>query len=265
MIKRCLHCGQQFKVIGKFREKTAKYCSRLCKAQNAKITSGSIRTCLVCKKEFYAKGNPQSSGVYCSIKCSAKSKKVGKTIECIVCKKKVYKCRVHLNNHKDNFCGMKCANKYQGRNKVSCVCRICRKNFKCSKSQIRLYCSWECRIKDKEHIMTNAIKGNLIQQNKKGLNKLELKGRQILQDLKVDFKEQVLMFNKFLVDVLVEKQKLIIQWDGVYWHTKPKRIELDKSQDSYMKKCGYKVIRVTDEDIKNNLNQVYDNLRRAIQ
>jgi len=26
--------------------------------------------------------------------------------------------------------------------------------------------------------------------------------------------------------------------------------QLDKSQDAYMKKCGYKVIRITDQQIK---------------
>ena len=92
-----------------------------------------------------------------------------------------------------------------------------------------LYCSWDCRIKDKEHIFNNSVKGNLANQNKKGLNKLELAGQKILKEIGVDFQEQVLMFNKFLVDVLIPNKNVIIQWDGEYWHTKPKRVLLDLS------------------------------------
>ena len=64
---------------------------------------------------------------------------------------------------------------------------------------------------------------------------------------------------------LSKNKKIIIQWDGEYWHKKPRRKQLDKSQDAYMKKCGYKVIRITDQQIKNNINKVYANIKRAIQ
>jgi len=209
---------------------------------------------------------------YCSLECWRKSKrpqrKTGKTIICEWCSKKVYKQKVHLK-HKHHFCSLKCANKYQTRNKIKFICKICGGKFEWSKSRIKnnnpLYCSWKCRLEDKEHIFKNAIKGNLIQQNKKGLNKLELTGQNILKDIGVKFNEQVLMFNKFLVDVLIPEKNIVIQWDGYYWHTKPKRIKLDKSQDAYLTKCGYKVLRITDQDIKNNKEQIYANITRAIQ
>jgi very-short-patch-repair endonuclease len=57
---------------------------------------------------------------------------------------------------------------------------------------------------------------------------------------------------------------LVIQWDGIYWHTKPKRKRLDESQDAYLKKCGYRVLRITDLQIKEDINLVYDNIRKAI-
>ena len=94
---------------------------------------------------------------------------------------------------------------------------------------------------------------------------MELTGQNILKDIGVKFNEQVLMFNKFLVDVLIPEKNIVIQWDGYYWHTKPKRIKLDKSQDAYLTKCGYKVLRITDQDIKNNKEQIYANITRAIQ
>ena len=123
----------------------------------------------------------------------------------------------------------------------------------------------KCRNNDKEHMINCGIQSTLVQQKKRGLNKLELRGREILEDLDIEFNEQVLMFEKFLVDVLLKNKKIIIQWDGEYWHKKPRRKQLDKSQDAYMKKCGYKVIRITDQQIKNNINKVYANIKRAIQ
>ena len=87
----------------------------------------------------------------------------------------------------------------------------------------------------------------------------------ILENIGVRFNEQVLMFGKFLVDVLLKDKKIIIQWDGEYWHNKPKRKKLDKSQDAYLSKCGYIVLRITDKQIKNNIKGIYANIKRAIQ
>jgi len=44
-------------------------------------------------------------------------------------------------------------------------------------------------------------------------------------------------------------------WDGEYWHKKPRRKQLDKSQDAYMKKCGYKVIRIKEEQLIKKLKE----------
>lgn len=227
--------------------------------------------CIGCGKEVGLR-RPKNKTNYCSLSCYRKSKrpnrKTGKAIKCQYCGKEAYKPLSQLKG-KNHFCSTNCANQYQGRNKIKFICKICGEKFYWSKSRTKqanpLYCSWECRVQDKEHIFKNAIKGNVIQQNKKGLNNLELAGRKILKDIGVDFQEQVLMFNRFLVDVLIPNKNFIIQWDGEYWHTKPKRTTLDKSQDAYLKKCGYKVLRIADTQIKNNLKEVYANITRAIQ
>ena len=226
--------------------------------------------CIGCGKEVEAR-RPENKTNYCSLDCyrngTRPNNKTGKIIKCGNCGKEKY---IPLSQIKDiNFCSKDCANKYQGRNKIKFICKICGDRFYWSKSRTTqanpLYCSWDCRIKDKEHIFNNSVKGNLANQNKKGLNKLELAGQKILKEIGVDFQEQVLMFNKFLVDVLIPNKNVIIQWDGEYWHTKPKRVLLDKSQDAYLKKCGYKVLRITDKEIKNNIKQVYANITRTIQ
>lgn len=257
----CKYCKKEFQRKGR---RIPVFCSRKCKAEYAKKMSGSTRICLVCKNEFYVKGNPRNRGIYCSRKCAATGRIKGKIIKCGYCGKEVYKYRVHLRNHKDHFCSRVCANRYQARKKKKMICKICRKKVDLSKSSTRLYCTWECRLKDKESIRRNAIKGNLVQQKKKGLNKLELAGRKILRDLKIEFNEQILMFDKFLVDILLKNRRIIIQWDGNYWHSNPKRVRLDKSQDAYFKKCGYKVLRFWETDIKKNKENVIADIKKAI-
>lgn len=227
--------------------------------------------CIGCGKEVEAR-RPKNKTKYCSLSCYRNgirpNNKTGKIIACKNCGKEVYKPLSQLKS-KNHFCSKDCANKYQAKDKIKFICKICGEKFSLSKSKVEqsnpTYCSWECRIKDKEHIFKNAIKGNVAQQNKKGLNKLELAGQKILKEIGVEFQEQVLMFNKFLVDVLIPSKNIIIQWDGEYWHTKPKRVLLDKSQDAYFKKCGYKVLRITDKEIKNNIKEVYANITRTIQ
>lgn len=226
--------------------------------------------CIGCSKEIEIRRNPRYIK-YCSLKCYRNGNRVncktGKIIECVMCGKATYKPKGQLK--KANFCSTKCANEHQSRNKVEFICKICGKKFKWSKSRLTqanpTYCCMDCRNKDKEHLINCGLTSTIRQQNKKGLNKLELSGRKILKEIGAEFNEQVLMFNKFLVDVLIKDKPIIIQWDGEYWHNKPKRKKLDISQDAYMTKCGYKVLRITDKEIKNNLKEVYANITRTIQ
>lgn len=114
------------------------------------------------------------------------------------------------------------------------------------------------------------MNANLSQQRKQGLNKLETKGSLILNSLGISHKTQVPMFDKFVVDVYVEDEMVVVQWDGEYWHTLPKRQKLDKAQDAYLAKCGIKVLRITDRQLnKENIiastkliKSFFDSLKR---
>lgn len=287
---KCKNCGISF-YISKCHIGRRKYCSKQCMHEWIRRNSGSIRLCKTCGKKFYKKGNPlkTKTGIYCSRKCFIKTKKTGKLIKCKTCDKEVYKQACFLKKNKNLFCNIKCAQKYQKRNQIEFICKICKNKFKLSKSRVQqreqdknevLYCSWECRLKDKEHMKLNSIRGNLAQFYKRGLNKLELEGRNILinlgLELNKDFKEQVLIKNKFLVDIYIKNKNLIIQWDGDYWHGNPnlynifskhqiKRKGNDKGQNKYLEKCGYKILRFWEFDIKNNKGVVIENIKRAIQ
>lgn len=274
--KTCAQCGKPFSVYPA-RAKSV-FCSRKCVMLFRKEHSGSMRTCPVCNKTFYAKGNPKGRGVYCSKACSATRRKTGKNITCAQCGKDVYKQDIFLQKHKHWFCSPDCANEYQGKNRHKFVCKICNKDFTWSPSRITqanpTYCSMECRNQDKDRLLENSLKGNYAQAHKNGLNKLELAGKAILDELKIGYQEQAPMFKKFLVDVLIEDSKLVIQWDGNYWHCHPdyvpfserqtRRAKLDKSQDAYLKKAGYRVLRIWESDVKTRPGWVKEEIMKWI-
>jgi len=148
-------------------------------------------------------------------------------------------------------------NKYKGE---YIGCKICNKRFWASPSDIkggRKYCSSKCQYGDKESLRKQGIASTLKQLNKKGLNKLELMGSRILRNIGIEFQEQVLMFDKFLVDIVIPSKKLIIQWDGEYWHSKKENRDRDNSSDIYLRKCGYHVLRITDKEIEKDIEGVY--------
>lgn len=228
-------------------------------------------------------GNFSSSRKYCSRKCwdtkrPTRIKRHIKTKKCKWCKTPF-----DTKEKSQVFCSPNCVNEWQSRNKIKYICQTCNTEFGLSKSlaESRVYdikfCSIKCRNKDLEW-QTAHIKANLKQQNNKGLNKLEKIGNEILNQLNVDYQYQVLLFDKFLVDVLIPEKNIVVQWDGDYWHGHPtklkngipdkrqaKRMNLDKSQDIYMKKSGYTVLRFWESEIKTNKNKVYETITRAIQ
>jgi very-short-patch-repair endonuclease len=220
------------------------------------------------KNESWNTYNKKTQHLACWRKWSRPSRLTGKIIKCEHCWKEVYKNKSSLEKSDNLFCSLKCANKYQWRNKDKYTCKICWKYFEWSPSRKKdhapKYCWIECRNKCEVWKLNSVIKWNLIQQNMKWPNKLELAGRKILQDLWIEFEEQVLMFEKFCVDVYVKSKNTVIQRDWIYRHSKPKRKQLDKSQDAYMKKCWVKVLRFTDNDIYNLTDDVYENIKRTI-
>jgi very-short-patch-repair endonuclease len=134
----------------------------------------------------------------------------------------------------------------------------------------------KCRTVCPEWKRNAAIAGNIKQCNNKSANRLEVAGSEILRSIGIEFQEQVLIENKFLVDAFIPEYKIVIQWDGDYWHgfkvtngeldhRQTKRMALDKSQDAYMKKCGYTVLRFWEHEVHNDTSKVYANIKRAIQ
>lgn len=260
----CLNCNESYSV---YKNRESKFCSRKCQGEYSKKTSGSIRKCIVCGEDFYAKGNPKNRKI-CSRKCRDELKKSGKLIKCDYCGEEIYKPLGSIKRSKHLFCGNECANKFQKCVKIKFTCELCNNEFEKYPSEIKnaellgkkiRFCSTECRDNDPRRF-ERMIKMNLEQNKNKEPTKLEKRGRELLLNITSEFIEQHLINNKICVDVYIPESNLIIEWWGDYWHgyntinpekRQKRRMDLDISQRKYLEKCGYKVLTFWEHEVYN--------------
>lgn len=218
---------------------------------------------------------------YCSKKCydggERPERRTGKNVPCPVCGVLTYKAKSRCSTGKNFFCSRQHFLEWWGSGKDVFACKICNKEFKWSPSRKLnnnvTYCSLACRDKDPER-KKMLLEMNSKQQQLK-ITSIEKIGYQILDDLGVDYVRQFVVNDKFCVDAFVPLCHTIIQFDGDYWHANPlkfkksdsrqaKRVRLDNSQDRYMNKCGYTVIRIWESTIKKEPGKVKDLLREML-
>lgn len=196
-------------------------------------------------------------------------------VSCLVCNQSVY-----MNAHRikagAKFCSREHANIHQGRKKLSYTCKVCGKSFLKSPSFEKFgkvtYCSQKCYHADPETTARLIANNHKLQEGKR--TKLETAGYGLLDSLEVSYIPQRLIANKFCVDALVN-DSLIIQFDGDYWHGNPslytnpdarqlRRMRLDKSQDAYLRKCGFTIIRIWESEIRESVSRVKERIISAI-
>ena len=86
---------------------------------------------------------------------------------------------------------------------------------------------------------------------------LELKVLKILKVLKVNYVMQFKIYSKKLkknkyYDFYLLDFKTLIEVDGSYWHTSKKALQNDKLKTKLAKKNGFKLLRITEQQIKDN-------------
>lgn len=234
-------------------------CSRECKA----IASRKYKKCPQCNKEYYGANR---RGKYCSQECKTQATLARKKRTCPICKSSFY-----ATYEGQKTCSIQCGNALQGSNKVELECVNCQRIFKLSPSLVNLrgytakYCSIECRNKHWEKSGWSKLRQLNAEQQLHKPTKLELLGYRLLEELGVEFHPQFEVKEKFLVDAFIPNGKIVIQFDGDYWHGNPIKYPLlnerqkkqrlkDESQNKYLIACGYKVIRIWESDIKANPN-----------
>lgn len=256
--KKCKNCKKEFDTD---RQNTI-FCSRKCIGEN-RIKEGKFNICKKCKKKFHVQNNNKHRK-YCSVICYHLFNTI--KVKCCYCGIKFHSHKYRKNTIK--YCSKKCMDKAKEHKKYKIKCKICKKTFyginRKRKGKVK-YCNKKCYHKDKNLLRKLAINTNLHFVKLKGLNKFELSGRQFLKSLgfkrNKDFKEQYVLLDRFCVDVYFPKKRVVIQWDGDYWHGTKEKIKSDKKQNRYMKKFGYKVIRIKQSEFK-NIDKVISRLKR---
>ena len=245
-----------------------------------KIRKGN---CLGCNIEFSAR-RPPNKITYCSLSCYRTNKRPnrlrGNAVSCALCSASFY--RPNSQQIKNNLCSKLCSDTWNARNKLNLTCKTCSIPFTCSpskgKTHLPKYCSIGCRSACPEWKLAAAIQGNIVQSRNKSLNRLELEGESLLKKVGLKFYSQHLLFDKFLVDAFIPCENIAIQWDGDYWHghstklknglpdkRQKKRMDLDKSQDSYMKKRGIKILRFWENEVNNEKEKVSATIAAAVR
>lgn len=235
-------------------------------------------TCISCGKTVTRHLRPQTK--YCSLECYRSSprpqRKTGDTFPCAICGESVYVPASRLGQDR-YFCSTDHANEWQGRNKTEHTCKMCGTSFRWSPSRSKAnnvtYCSLKCRDADPER-RAMLIAMNAKQQRMKP-NNIERAGYAMLDSLGIDYTPQHVIGGKFCVDAFVPGHRLVIQFDGDYWHGNPasfpepdhrqrKRMTLDRSQDAYMAACGYRVVRFWASEITKHPERVMSQLRQLL-
>lgn len=253
----CLVCGKLIpkKTESWARYKLKKFCSNKCQTSTFR-TQRLCGKCIICGDIFeYRKG--QQTGNFCSQECFNKYQDKKVEMKCDWCGKDIKVKRVYLKRHKYHFCSPECQIKWQQSKKARHICPICGSIFYTPQSGRRTTCSEKCK-----GILSCRI------QSQRRISKLELTGRKLLEEIGLvkdkDFVEQFIINGKLLVDVFILNKNLIIQWDGDYWHNLPKVKARDLAQNNYLTKCGYKVLRFWEHEVKNNPDKVKERIYEEI-
>lgn len=107
---------------------------------------------------------------------------------------------------------------------------------------------------------------NAAQQQRQQPNRLERQGYAMLGAMGVRYIRQHRINARFVVDAYVPTAKLVVEFDGDYWHGNPARYpkptsrqqrqqNWDKAQDAYMDACGIRTVRLWESEMKDDLMQ----------
>ena len=80
------------------------------------------------------------------------------------------------------------------------------------------------------------------------VSRLELTVRKLLDELEVLY-IPTKQLGPYFVDIYIPAKKLVVECDGSYWHGRPDMQERDRMRDGWMRKNGYRVLRLLEEEI----------------
>jgi len=204
------------------------------------------KICSVCNKSFIVKEYlvKKGFGKFCSRACqhTLYPKRIIK--RCLQCGK-----QIETQPSKQflvKFCSKKCTDDYS-RDYVARICQHCHKEFQTPRFRIKkgrgLFCSWKCFKKYR------------------GETSIEKKIRECLERFYIKFRQEA-KIGRYHADFLIENTKIIIECDGVYWHSLEYAQKRDARKNIFLKEKGYRVYRFPEEEINKSpltcLQKIFD-------
>ena len=83
------------------------------------------------------------------------------------------------------------------------------------------------------------------------LTSLEKRARDTLEELDIGYVSQYPIRSGFIIDFVLLKGKIAIEVDGAYWHSSKEAKKRDRFKDYQLKREGWKVIRIKEEEMDN--------------
>ncbi len=71
--------------------------------------------------------------------------------------------------------------------------------------------------------------------------------------------------NGWFIDGYISSHKVWVQYDGVYWHSRPELIARDKKQDEWFAGQGLTLVRVTDKEWNGDREKVLKRLKTLLE
>jgi DNA mismatch endonuclease (patch repair protein) len=269
-VKQCEACRADF--YAPRARPDARFCSRSCKG----LASRASFACEVCGTESYGFRNRNKR--WCSRTCASAARKSGETLTCEQCGSGFYvpKGRAVLNETR--FCSIACLNAWQGRNKTEHACKICGGAFRWSPSRSEggqyniTYCSLACRDADPERrALLLELQGRMLRGRTTSIERI---GYRLLDEIGVTYQAQVPFMGRFIPDAILPAERLIVQFDGDYWHdrkgtsTEPRilrRVASDRAQNAYIKACGWRVLRLWGTDLEGDPEGCIEQIRQHLR
>lgn len=87
-----------------------------------------------------------------------------------------------------------------------------------------------------------------------GPTSIEVSTARELEARGVEFEQQKVV-GPFICDIFVSSMNLDIECDGDYWHSLPNMKKRDRMRDSWFWRNGYRVLRLTERDIRADIGQ----------
>lgn len=251
----CKQCGKAFIV---YPHQTNIYCSLKCAAQginSKRKVVYPLRVCVKCGKEFPYK-YWRSTGKYCSRECSDAVNKNAPAQEwiskpCAYCGN-LFLCPPW--HQQIAHCSNKCASLHQAqtmrgpnhplwKDRVEMACKVCGKVCMVRPCIVKRFgaCSRRC----------GAVLSALSQQGR--ASGIERKIQEALRYVGL-YPIPQYVIGPYVVDFAIPECQLVIECDGDYWHTLPKQQIKDKRKDMYLKHEGWRVLRLWEHSIRNDIN-----------